>query len=756
MIRTLVVIFLFGLSSGAYAAPTVVVRSGEHGTFSRLVMQVPESVEWSLEQGEGQATLNLQMPGVQFDTSQAFDRIPKTRLTGLAQKEQGGALDLTLGCDCQVVGFRHSGALLVIDISDPLEQPAVLPNMLPQIGQNPYRFSIATATNQAEAFRLPVTRNLAEAIGKPKQNNPEPAENANRQTPKIDINASEQRLLEQIGRAADQGLLAPLVPRLPIVRRDADNEPMGNVGIGVAETELKDSPSISVSAETVMDRDMSVVAGALTHLAPKEECLDSRMVALHKWGGKGDFAHQIGVLRSDLFGEFDRPNSAAIVALAKAYLHFGFGAEAREVLLLDPKHEADNKVLFALADIIDDWPGHGEKAFAGQQNCAADVAMWSVLSRPDHAWDANTQAVLQAFARLPWNLRELLGPRLSRIFTGLDDVETASAILRAIDRSDDETGSEQDLAAAEIDQSRGQHELAVEKISAVVESGSRHSPDALVGLIDTQWRERMPVADDIPLLAAAYASEYRNSELGPNLRRVHAIAQAMTGQFDAAFQTLDQIRQNDGSGAEHRALLPVLHLMAENADDVTFLKFGLWQVERTHDAMPGDLEEKLARRMLDLGFAEPALELLATSGLQPASQDRKLMRAEAALLMDLPHRALVELLSLSGPEAARLRAQALRRKGEYRSAGQVLLDTDLTDEASRSLWLSEAWTEVREDSESPYDRMARVSLELTQDTFVLEELTPLARAQVLLDNSQAARSQIGDLLEQAQPVPSAE
>jgi len=54
--RALVFIVLMCLAPWA-RAQTITVRSGEHDTFSRLVMLLPENANWTLEPNDRQATL---------------------------------------------------------------------------------------------------------------------------------------------------------------------------------------------------------------------------------------------------------------------------------------------------------------------------------------------------------------------------------------------------------------------------------------------------------------------------------------------------------------------------------------------------------------------------------------------------------------------------------------------------------------------------------------------------------------------------
>ena len=94
MMRRAGVLALFLWLAGvvdAIAEP-VVLRSGEHDGFSRLVLPIGEATAWSLKQSGRRATLTLNRPRIEFDTSRVFDRIPRKRLVALGQDGPAGAL----------------------------------------------------------------------------------------------------------------------------------------------------------------------------------------------------------------------------------------------------------------------------------------------------------------------------------------------------------------------------------------------------------------------------------------------------------------------------------------------------------------------------------------------------------------------------------------------------------------------------------------------------------------------------------------
>lgn len=101
--------------AGYAEAQTIVTRSGEHEDFTRLVMRLPEGVEWSLTQNENVATVNVGSPTAVFNTQSVFDLIPRTRIQSVSQNGPGQPLRIDLGCECSVDYYQQSDGYLVID-----------------------------------------------------------------------------------------------------------------------------------------------------------------------------------------------------------------------------------------------------------------------------------------------------------------------------------------------------------------------------------------------------------------------------------------------------------------------------------------------------------------------------------------------------------------------------------------------------------------------------------------------------------------
>ncbi|MDU9006579.1 hypothetical protein [Sedimentitalea todarodis] len=435
-----------------------------------------------------------------------------------------------------------------------------------------------------------------------------------------------------------------------------------------------------------------------------------------------------------------------MTTLAKTYLHFGFGPEARAVLGLLPERDQKTDVLLVLADVLDDRRVAPDGLFTGQSGCPSGLALWSALAQPDQVEETDADAVLQSFSHLPRHLRQQLGPRLSRQFNGLGQHDLASGILRAVDRSTDTIGPSHDLAAAEIETATGHTEAAVEKMEKVVATDSEFSPEALIKLIDAHEAKRRPLRPDMPELAGAYAAEHRLGELGTDLLRVHAVSLAMVGRFDEAFQALAGISDPGTEVARDSGTNSVLDLLTDNADDVTFLTFVLPRAKSGGTAVSAPLDIRIAERLLALGFAEQAYAILDHAKSRPLSEKDRLLRAEIALANGLPHRAMIEVLNLTSREASEIRARAMRANGDFETAGQVLLEAERPEIAARNLWLGDAWDRLPTTEDPRYTRLAELSAQLAKQIETDDASPPLADARTLLDDSLSTRSGIDEIL----------
>ncbi|MFU8899216.1 MAG: hypothetical protein ACNA7L_10010, partial [Roseinatronobacter sp.] len=115
LIPTLFACVLVCIAAIGFAQTTPVhVRAGEHSDYTRLILQLPEENQWQFTHDTGAARLGISGPPVEFDLTQTFSRIPRTRLRDI-RISQGG-LDLTIICDCDIRVQQDIPPFLIIDI----------------------------------------------------------------------------------------------------------------------------------------------------------------------------------------------------------------------------------------------------------------------------------------------------------------------------------------------------------------------------------------------------------------------------------------------------------------------------------------------------------------------------------------------------------------------------------------------------------------------------------------------------------------
>ncbi len=764
-------LFFLLLPHPTLSATPVPVQSGEHKNYTRLVIRILEGTVWQISTQNFRAEVAIEDPNIVLDLENVFSKIPRSRILSLSQTAAGNPLEVRLNCDCAVVGFVLDSIWLVIDIKDkPNNTNTVEFNAshsiqfpLRQSGLQ-YRFStgrekkkdtIATKEDtvlgnevKQDSSSLDLTNLSPESETRISETDNYVFEEPGANIPELSrLSDFERRLIAQLDRAQDQGLtnnrhaiMDNLVDHLPSSRnedRSAEHSP---------QTTQLAAPLSNSNVQTSIDRDLGdVLKKSEDQEAPK--CEGDSSLNLHSWAMNLPFDGQIGTLRSSLFGEFDSVDADASKRLAKMYLHFGFGAEARQVLLLGDKFDDEASMLVDLSYLVDNNVVSSKNRFFSQHACNSDASLWAILANPMDASRANHPAVLQAFSRLPEHLRLFFGPILSKTYSKHGLTTEADAVLRNIDRITEEPSSGMDFALGSVAAAKGEIESSELHRMSAIEEKNEYSAQALIDLIETALVSDSTVSPEIVDLSASYVTEFRHSDIGEKLRRAHVVALGMTGAFDSAFQNLELIGEFDGTGPRNDLQQILLDLLTQRASDVDFLKFSLSSTESAVDPLPDDLGNKLARRLLDLGFSRPAVRILSNSMENPASQDRRLLRAEAALGQKLPHEAMVALLGVEGAQADDLRAKALIQLERHEQAAEYLIALDATDEAARSLWIADAEHSSLALNGSQYSDIAMATEALLSPSPPQEGSAMLARARRLAEGSEVVRRDIVNLLE---------
>lgn len=402
-----IVLVCAGLAPAPGAAQVIPVRSGEHAGFSRLVLDIGAGRAWDLAGAGRERRLVLDPAPEGFDIGSVFALIPRDRLSGLAA---GDGLSLSLACDCPVEASRYADRYLVIDIRDAPEGPGP---------------TAREAERRAAADRLPdLTRLLMDGpdggAGAP---DPAPREDAPPVPPaseEIDLDEAARMMAEQLARAAASGLLdaapaRPLADADPVPRPaprapvETPVEASGPPGPAAGPEGDPRRPPLPLRAETAFDAALHRGSAAEPQ-RPRLACTGEEL-RLADWAAGPGVDRGLGSLRRALFDGRDRLQRDAVLALARHYLHFGFGAEAAHWLRRIEDAPPDLLVIAALVDARDGprFPRDPDPAI-----CSDGELLWRYLDGALAAGPGAAGRLQRAAAALPPALRDQVVPRLAR------------------------------------------------------------------------------------------------------------------------------------------------------------------------------------------------------------------------------------------------------------------------------------------------------------------------------------------------------
>ena len=719
------------------AADPVAIRTGEHETFSRFVLTIGEGTGWDVSAVEGGILLSLGDHADGFETSTVFDRIPRDRVSRVSQP----AIDQLLfevECQCSADAFLWQPGRLVIDIVDgeeflnPLDvanNPRTVSSLLaaqPSSATPQALPDLLTLRQDRYVPQPPVPALIEEDVEAPVLEDPD------------DLSATENALIEGLARAASQGFLdanieeveepeTPIAENAEVVEEAPTPQPTGpqNPGIGIT---------------TALDRELEAMRGALEQ-SIEPTCLPADMFALAEWGGEGDFHAQVAALAEELAGEFGAEPREAQDKLARLYLHFGFGAEARAVLAADPTQSQDRAVLMQLAGLIDEYEGD-YAVIAGQAGCDTPAALWAFMIAPQILNDEGRNHILQSFFAMPHPLRGHIAPRLSRQFLDVGETEVAERVLRAVDDVEIVENHEAASTRALIAESRDEPEVALAVLAEQAADNARTTPDSLIRLIELGIETGMPVAEADLILAAAMRQEHRDTPIAVKLALAEAAGRTQLGEYEAA---LDLVANHDNEEAI-ATLNTIFAEMTKMSDAETFLGFVFADQP---DGLSARVQNSIASRLIELGFPERALAFLDGPAQREDASERRYLRAAAEIGTARYASAVDALLGMTTPRANDLRARAFAGMGEFRAA----LEASSTETSDANLeFRAGAWERLSVDEDGPLSTFAQTVIAPP----ATENATTLADRRAILAQSQDSRRAVEELLLQFDGTPSQE
>ncbi len=741
--------FFLVLASPALArAETIGVRSGDHAGFTRLVVQFGAGEDWVFGRVDGGFELRPGRDDIRYRLDRVYDKIGRTRIADVRDLGDG-RLFLAVDCACHGVVDELASGQVVLDIvagaagepgtgvdaplpplveptetpgevepdspvevvqpTDPPRKPVVvsdragLPLTLPRVGS---RLSLPDPLPVTQPMPQPMAPDPAD-LGAPAamttaRDAPEPldapteAEPVDRDTD-ARIAETETALLEQIARAAAQGLLDADMAGIDASVAQATPQAREEIPPPEVERPLPPvAPRGHISVETGVDRAGSGVISRSAETDEGDICIDPNNFDIAQWGRPLDNGTDFGTYRSQIIGEFDIADGEGVTALARNYVYITFGAEAKALMRHFPDKLVRPDLLYAMAEIMDEGQSATAADLVDQMACDGATALWATLAQPElrPGHPVNRDVVALEFAALPAHLRTHLGPGLAERFLAAGDRDTADLIRAAIDRASDTSSSEYAMLTAHIDLADGHVDEATATFDDVVSAGDEVLPEALLHRVEATLANGGAVPDDIVLLLDGLVTQYRGTETAALMADAGIRARASTSDFTAAFAQLEAAESAGLIGAERSAVLRagLFERLTRDASDTGFLRHLLPRVGAVTGLSPA-VRRDVSARLLDLGLTGPAMAALDHDGVMPEDADRVLL-ARGALLDRRPAAAIGYLAGLSNSEAKRLRAEALATAKDH--AGAMRAYEEAGDPAGmlRAAWQGGLWSEV--------------------------------------------------------------
>jgi hypothetical protein len=732
MIRLLPLLLI--LASPVVSQP-VTIRSGDHEDFVRLVFTIPDGTPWRV--GRIESGIGVVLEGVPdgISTAGVFDRISRSRIEDL--RIEGDLLAIQLSCECHSDAFLWQEGRLVVDIVDgpsppgnPFDRPLLAPQLAAHSGSPP------TAV-------LPVV--FPDRSGHDRLEGVLPFRFLNAPA-NASIEEAQVAVVSSLARAATEGFFD--VPLEPLQWTFSENgaEPQSEsrvIGLSPVTdpmSTLGDRLDIEGSPGLVLRSGLtdSILPDRTEDRRPGT-CLPVDQFDVPSWGDDRAFAAQISARRATMTQEFDRYAPGSIEGLARNYIYFGFGAEARRVLMIDGGLTSERLLLDELARIVDGGAIPSGR-IAEQIGCGGDVELWSILAIGDlsGADDVILGEAVRALRNLPPSLKEHIGPRLAAFLVDAGFAERSAEIVELLERADSPAPLEVELVRADLAAASGEPAAQQERLTAIAADNARMPPDAMAELLMLGVETGEPPSVDLLELAQVYLHEARPSGGDADLAAAVVRAWIARSELEPAERVLNDTVPS-GSDLFASLFNELLSAKVSSLSDKEFLEIALAE---TDPMVTPTVSSQIAERLIELGFPQQALNALEASGT--AQSEQRYLRATAFAKLGDVRSVDAELAGLQSDRARQIRIDALVRSGDYSAALELASPGETIEQRTELAWRAGEWSVLQQSEDELFRSISQLA---KQPSFLAPGLAELEARSALLDEAARTRLLAQDLLE---------
>jgi len=616
-IITLLIVYLavFTARDGSAQVPTVQVRAGEHQDYTRLLLEIPEHNTWIFTPGIVIGRLDIAGPALEFDLTQTFSRIPRTRVHDVRSSANG--LDIYIACACEIHVHETIPQFLMIDIigstSDrtyaplaaprPPGRPDKLARAYGHPGGDPKQAGVRLAqalrgNNEDSTLTQVLSLNtISAAPSRAQPTNPTAPHDANMLQP--------AQIAQELGRVLAHSVSAGML------------QPVTDGVIPIAGTHTPDKPRSSANPDlhlSIGPNRPNQTSGQDGTTAP---CPDLHTYDLPSWDVPMSLP-EVTARMHQIFNASDNLQDLEILNLSKSFLYFGFGAEARMILSLRSHTDPAGKILTDISYIVDLSKSPEKDAVWALRNCGPMGSLWAFLAAPEDVppIDFPIDNLVQAVKILPANLRLHLGPIVAQRLAGLKLSDQAKIVQAALDRVKQDESPQLTLARAAV-ALPGADAETTRMLEATL--SPQHSDDDLLFLLS--YRDAQGALVEASLLEAATTRLFalRGTQAAQEIATFVITAKARAGNFSQAFEILNG--RDAGLDIEaHRALREgVFAKLVRQSNDTDFIlqifEQRPWEYNYLSEALAAQLSARLHKLGFDLqaDLLQPSQEVTPTS-----------------------------------------------------------------------------------------------------------------------------------------------
>jgi hypothetical protein len=378
--RQLFLLFLTSVIGSSVLAQPMLVRSGEHVGFTRIVIDAGPKAKWSAKHSGKLVELNVEGGESSFDLTQVYKRIKQDRVQSIDQS--GDTLLLELTCDCSVSVFDSAPGMIVADIASPgteLDTPVIAPEPIaaePPQPSETRKFTKAT----------PVNNDILAGLSR-----------------RSESTAMFQAAIAQdIGSLGTQGILQKSKPIGPTSGMEKVPPPTLKLGKHLL-SEFR-NVKIGTSIEEKLAQQNNINPA---------DCRDSTPLAnLGEAIVSGDFSKYQG--SNAAIDVKQQDETVRILDL----LHNGLGAEAAQLLAYYEGSNTEISFLQLISDLFEYGRSDSLDQISSHLNCTPNLKIWALATYNGDGSDLKPEDVkegLLSFSEFPRHLRNIVHPLLEEV-----------------------------------------------------------------------------------------------------------------------------------------------------------------------------------------------------------------------------------------------------------------------------------------------------------------------------------------------------